>query len=509
MDYVIGCDIGSQGVKVTLVDVEGCMVGEAISGYAIDYPKPTWAEQSAEIWIRAIEQAIEELLALTRVDKDNIRAIGLDAQVDGVVPIDKTGSPLYPAIIWMDRRAIVQIENAKKVCDPESVFNITGLNFDAYHVAPKIRWFAENHPELNERTKYFLLPGSFVALYLTGEIGVDYSNASSTLLMDVRTRQWDPQLCECFGVPLDSLSPIYPANIVLGKLRSEVADKLGLSRQTQVILGCGDEHAASLGAGVVESGLVCDIAGTAEPVCAATSQPIFDSIGLVETHCHADPDLWLIENPGFVSGGNIRWFRDHFTIDQVEMAKEMGVDIYELLNTSAERIPAGSEGLIFLPCLMGAVTPTWNAHARGTFMGFTLTHKRDHFVRAIMEGSAYALRDITDRMVEIDLPLREVRAVGGGARSSLWRQIKADVTGLPVTVLQTVETTSLGAAILALHGAGLVSSLNEGVDLIVKPMETRYPDPQTQSIYEDYYQLYRQVYFNLLPVFETAAEISQ
>ncbi len=508
MNYVIGCDIGSQSLKVILISAEGKACGEASANYAIDYPQPAWAEQSATAWIDALAQAVHSLIARTGVTPHQIFALGLDAQVDGVVAIDRRGRPLHPAMIWMDRRAVAQCEIAGRQISREAAFKITGLNLDPSHVAPKIRWLADQHPRLFGRTAHFLLPGSYVAFVLTGELGVDYSNASSTLLMDVRTRSWSQQMCDVFEIPMRLLPPIYPATHIIGALRTEMAEHLGLAAATKVILGSGDEHAACLGAGVTRPGLVCDIAGTAEPVCASSQIPLFDDSGLVETHSHADPDLWLLENPGFASGANYRWFRDQFSAQEVMRAAQEGVDAYALLNAAAETVPAGSDGLIMLPCLMGAMAPTWNALARGTFMGFTLAHRREHFCRAILEASAYALRDITDQMLRMGLPLQEIRAVGGGARSALWRQIKADVTGLPVSITDTVETTALGAGILALAGSGLIGSLAEAVNLATHVIETREPHSKTRAKYEEYYQLYRATYFSLLPVFEQAANIA-
>jgi xylulokinase len=508
MDYVIGCDIGSQSLKAVLISAEGKTCGEASASYPIEYPQPTWAEQSATVWIDALVQAVRTLMAGTNTSPQQVLAMGLDAQVDGVVAIDKQGKPLYPAIIWMDRRAVSQCEVAGRQISQEAVFRITGLNLDPSHVAPKIKWLADNHPRLFGQTAHFLLPGSYVAFELTGELGVDYSNASSTLLMDVRTRTWSQEMCDVFDIPMRMLSPIYPATHVIGTLKPNIAKQLGLLARTKVILGSGDEHAACLGAGVIRPGLVCDIAGTAEPVCASSQTALFDESGLVETHCHADPDLWLLENPGFASGANYRWFRDQFSAQEMMQAAQEGVDAYTLLNAAAETIPAGSDGLIMLPCLMGAMAPTWNALARGTFMGFTLAHRREHFCRAILEASAYALRDITDQMLRMGLPLEEIRAVGGGARSPLWRQIKADVTGLPVSITETVETTALGAGILTLTGAGLFNSLTEAVGLTTHVVETREPQPKTSALYDEYYQIYRATYFSLLPVFEQAAKIN-
>lgn len=507
MKYVVGCDIGSQSLKVLLISEYGQTCGETSMSYPIEYPQPAWAEQSAQAWMVALANAMRFLLAKTGVSSQDVIALGLDAQVDGVVAVDERGNPLHPAMIWMDRRAVSQCEVAGRRISQEAVFKITGLNLDASHVAPKIRWLADNEPRIFGQTAYFLLPGSYVAFALTGELGVDYSNASSSLLMDVRTRSWSQEMCDVFEIPMRMLPPIYPATQVIGTLKPDIAERLGLLATTKVILGSGDEHAACLGAGVTRPGLVCDIAGTAEPVCASSAAALFDESGLVETHCHADPDLWLLENPGFVSGANYRWFRDQFSVQEMTRAAQDGIDAYTLLNAAAETVPAGSDGLIMLPCMMGAMAPTWNALARGTFMGFTLAHRREHFCRAILEGSAYAVRDITDQMLRMGLPLEEIRVVGGGARSALWRQIKADVTGLPISITNTVETTALGAGILALAGSGLVNSLQDAVAITTHVVETRQPDEKNRALYEEYYQLYRATYFSLLPVFEQAAKI--
>ncbi len=495
MDYVIGCDVGSQGTKVILVSLGGEVLCEVSEGYAIDYPHPLWAEQPVERWVNAFGVAIRQLLAESGVKAQDIRGLSLATQVDGVIPIDAEGRALHPAIIWMDRRAGAQCESARRSVGIEQVFQWTGLNLDAYHVAPKIRWLAEHHPDVYERARYFLLPGSYMAYYLTGEIAVDYSNASSTLLLDVHTRTWSTVMGNAFDIDMTRMAPLGAAAQPLGPIRQEIAEQLGLSSKTLVMIGCGDEHAACLGAGITQPGLVADIAGTAEPVCAASQEIAFDPTHLVETHCHADPDLWLLENPGFVSGGNYRWLREQFANGQT----------YAMLDTEAAAVPPGAEGLTFLPSLMGAMAPTWNEAARGTFAGFTLAHTRGHFVRALLEGSAYAVRDITTQMQASGLDLRELRVVGGGAKSRLWNQMKADVSGLPVSVPEVTETTALGAALLALVGTGAYVSLSEASDDIVHIRERIDPDVSVQPAYQEAYARYRQTYFALLPVFEETA----
>jgi xylulokinase len=285
------------------------------------------------------------------------------------------------------------------------------------------------------------------------------------------------------------------------------ADATGLSPDTIVVVGCGDEMAATLGAGVHTEGEVCDVAGTAEPVCAACGQPSEDPTMLVECHPHADPGGWLLENPGFVSGGGLRWWRDQFGIPE-KQAEACGTgDAYNLLTEAAARIPPGAEGLVFLPCLQGAMAPEWNGAARGVFYGLSLAHTRAHLLRALLEGSAFALRDILEAMRGAGLGVQRITIVGGGAKGPLWRQIKADVTGLPVRVPTNVETTAAGAAILATVGSGERPGIGQAVQSFVtfEPDEHQ-PDPECRDAYEDAYQLYRDVYFALKPVFARSQE---
>lgn len=496
MDAVIGCDVGSQGTKALLLSSEGRLLGEAYEPYGIDHPRPLWAEQPVERWINALAAAIPRLLAQTRFPPDQVRALSLATQVDGLVPIDARGQPLRPAMIWMDRRAAPQCEPPAKYLGAREVFRKTGLNLDASHVAPKIRWLADEQPRIFEEAAHFLLPGSYLAFYLTGELAVDYSNASSTLLMDVRTREWSPEMAGAFEVDLTRMAPLGAAAAPLGTLRESVAEQLGLGEHVTVMIGCGDEHAACLGAGLTRTGLAVDIAGTAEPVCAASTELLFDETGLIETHCHADPDQWLLENPGFVSGGNYRWLREQFA----------PAETYASLDAEAASVSPGAEGLTFLPSLMGAMAPTWNEAARGTYAGFTLAHTRGHFVRALLEGSAYAVRDITDQMQAVGVALHELRVVGGGARSPLWNQIKADVSGLQVSVPEITETTALGAAFLGLVGIGAYGSLSETATDLVRVRERIDPNPAAASAYVEAYARYRKTYFALLPVFEESAK---
>jgi xylulokinase len=345
-------------------------------------------------------------------------------------------------------------------------------------------------------------PGSYVLRAVTGVLAVDYSNASSLALLDPRTRAWSDRLLDITGIGADLLPELRPATEAVGTITPDFAEATGLDPSTIVAVGCGDEMAATLGAGVFEPGEVCDVVGTAEPVCAASESPREDPTMLVECHPHADPDAWLLENPGFVSGGNLRWWRDQFAPLEVRSEREGRGDAYDLLSQEARDIPPGAGGVVFLPCMQGAMAPEWNGAARGVFYGLTLAHTRAHMTRAILEGSAFALRDILEAMVAAGLDVRRLTIVGGGAKGPLWRQIKADVTGYPIRVPTSVETTATGAAILAAVASGIHGSVAEATTTFVsyEPEEHR-PDTAARERYDEAYDLYRAVYAALRPVF--------
>ncbi len=415
--------------------------------------------------------------------------IGLATQVDGVVAVDEETRPLRPAIIWMDRRATRQADAVECRIAPADVRRITGLNLDAYHCAAKIAWIVEMEPDVAKDATAYLLPGSYLVARLTGERVVDHGNASSTMLYDVTTRAWSPRLLDIAGLEAGALGRIADAADVAGVLTERAARDLGLTTACRVVVGTGDEHGAALGAGVVRPGIVCDITGTAEPVGVAALEPVIDPTGLVETHGHADPRVWFIENPGFVSGGSVRWYLDLVGGDEAR------------LDAEAASVPAGCAGLTFLPALAGSTTPRWDEHARGAFAGLSLGHGRAHLGRAVLEGCTFAMRDLVERIAELGLDSDEIRVVGGGARSETWLQMKADATGRVVRVLGVREATAVGAGYLAGTAAGIFASLDDAIDrLTVLHPRSYVPSAATRAAYDDAYGSYRRVYDALQPL---------
>lgn len=486
--YAIGCDVGSQSLKGALIGPDGSTYGTAAATYRVDYPRDVWAEQDPRLWQAALATVVGRLLSEAGVGATDIGAIGFASQVDGVVPVDADGAPLRPAIIWMDRRATDQANELRRRLDPDTVRSITGLNLDAYHGGPKIAWIRQHEPAVAEAAAAYLLPGAFLVAWLVGERVVDHANASSTMLYDVTARAWSTSMLDAFELDPAQLGRIAAAGDVAGTLTPAAAGVLGLTTSCRVVVGTGDEHGAALGAGAIRPGVVCDITGTAEPVGVAALAPVIDPSGLVETHGHADPRAWFIENPGFVSGGSVRWFLDVVGGDEARMSME------------AARVPPGSASLTFLPALAGATTPRWDEQARGAFTGLTLGHGRGHLGRAVLEGCTFGLRDIVERLDELGLVSGEIRVVGGGARNATWLQMKADVTGRTVRVLDAPEATALGAGYLAGIAAGIFADLDDAVArcTVLDPIAYR-PDPSVCASYDDAYGRYRRVFDALDP----------
>jgi xylulokinase len=500
--YVIGCDVGSQGTNCALYSADGTLVASSYQTYDLSFPFPGAAEQDPDLWPAAVASGVREVLDQVPEGPSAVKGLSFGSQLDGMVVCDKGAHPLRPAMIWMDRRAEKQAATISQRISREDFYRAVGANLDSSHAVFKALWVRDEEPEVWAEANFLMSPGTYVLREVAAAVAVDYSNASSMALLDPRSRAWSPEALSAVDIPESMLPEVMSATEPISTIRETFAEATGLSPDTIVAVGCGDEMAATLGAGVFEPGEVCDVVGTAEPVCAASSEPREDPTMLVECHPHADPDAWLLENPGFVSGGNLRWWRDQFApIERGAEAEGLG-DAYDLLSKEAERIPPGAEGLVFLPCMQGAMAPEWNGAARGVFYGLTLAHSRAHMTRAILEGSAFALRDILEAMVAAGLEVNRLTIVGGGAKGPLWRQIKADVTGLPVRVPTSVETTATGAAILAAVATRLHASVADAVSAFVayRPDEHE-PDPERREVYHEAYRRYRSTYAALKPVF--------
>ena len=485
-DLVVGVDVGSQGACLSAFTADGERAATSYQPYAVSYPRPGWAEQDPAAWIDALRAGFADLeLELRRV-----AAISFASQLDGLVAVDGTGEATGPAIIWMDRRADGLCDDVQM--SKEEWYRRSGCNLDGSHVAAKIAWRMRNGGE--EAARY-LLPGSFLVRVAAGADVVDAANASSTMALDPRALDWDHELLAAFGIDPARLPRVVSSDAVVGEVTPQFAELTGLTAGTLVVAGCGDEMGATLGAGVVEPGVVCDVLGTAEPVCAVTAEPLFDETRVAECHPHAAPGRWLLENPGWASGASYRWFRD-----------ELGGSDYEELNALAATVAPGSDGVVFVPWMGGAMAPAWDADARGGWYGLTPAHHRAHLCRSLLEGSAYALRDVIEAIRAAGLETERIVCVAGGSRSPFVRQLRADVTGIPVGWSEDVETTARGAAMLAAVGAGFHPDVTSAAAVMARPADDVHePDEEARAQLDDGYRRYRLLHDSLAPAFAELA----
>jgi xylulokinase len=495
--------VGSQGTCAQALERDGTLVATSYAPHELSYPRAGWAEQDPAEWTAALVRTLAEVRQATAGRE--IVALSFGSQLDGVVAADHDATPLRPALIWCDRRAGEECDDVASRVDPERLRELTGCNLDPGHIAAKIAWLARHEPELHREAAVFAPPGSWVAWRASGTLAVDPSNASSTGMLDPRRRAWASEACDAFEVDPATLPEVARADTVLGPIQAWLRDATGLASETLVVLGAGDEMAATLGAGVVAAGVVCDVMGTAEPVCAVVGEPAHDPTGLVELHPHADPDTWLLENPGWLSGGAYRWFRDELGGPETARAAATGADVYELLDALAEGAPPGSEGVSWVPALAGAMAPEWNARARAGWFGMTASHGRAHLARALLEGNALALRDVIEAIAGAGHAPSEIVCVGGGAKGRLLCELRAHITGLPVSVPEDVETTARGAAMIAAAGAGMHPSVAAAGAAMACPRgEPVQPDPELLGLYDELHRRHRRLYAALRPLFNGA-----
>lgn len=482
MSYAIGCDVGSQSLKAVVLSADGEILATAGSPYQMIHKHSGWADQEPEGYVRALGVAVHEAIAAAGINPADVSVLGLASQVDGVVPIDRNQKALRDAIIWLDRRAVDEAEQLRRTVGVAETFARTGLNIDASHTGPKIMWLRTHEPEVFARAVSMPSVGGYLLAWMTGEVAQDHANASSTLFYDVSARAYSEEMLAAAGIDPALMPRIRNSTEVVGTLLPRAAQVLGLTTECQVVVGTGDEHGACVGAGGVTRDVVVDIAGTAEPVCVGSDRPLIDESGLVETHAHAVPDYYLIENPGFVSGGNTLWLAETLGCSQAK--------VFELAGTSEP----GARGVRFIPALSGAMAPRWNDLMRGGFYGLGMNHGPQDLARAVVEGNAFAFTDIVRRLQEMGLGGR-IRIVGGGRRSEFSLVTKATLAGCAVDRVTTEETTAVGGAMLAAVGAGIFGSVAECVDAVVTvaPDPTE-PDPSLADCLEQAYGEYRTLY---------------
>ncbi len=435
MTYLLGIDVSTTGVKALLVAADGQVVGSANTEQPLYTPYPLWSEQDPADWWNGAIRSVRQVLADTGVDGSQVAAVGLTGQMHGLTLLDQSGQVLRPAILWNDGRTAAQCDEMRARLGKERLVAITGNDALTGFTAPKILWVREHEPEVYARVAHILLPKDYVRYRLTGGFAVDCADGAGMILMDIKQRAWSGEVLEALQIPAEWLPQVFEGPQVTGTITAEAAQLTGLKAGTPVVGGGGDQAAGAVGAGAVQPGVVSLALGTSGVVFASTSAPLIEPQGRLHAFCHAVPGRWHLMGVMLSAAGSLRWYRDTF---------HPGLD-YDSLLAPAAAIPAGCEGLLFLPYLTGERTPYPDPLARGAFVGLTIRHNEGHMVRAVLEGVAFGLRDSFELMKQAgQKEIRQVRVSGGGARSLLWRQILANVFGAELVTVNTTEGAAYG-----------------------------------------------------------------
>ena len=505
--YVIGIDIGTSACKTLLINERGRVVARALEENPLSIPQPGWSEQNPEDWWQAVKITIQRVLRGFEEVSD-IKAIGLSGQMHGLVALDKDSRVLRPCILWNDQRTGRQCQEIhEKAGGVDGLLKLTNNRMLPGYTGGKILWVQQNEPHLYERMAMILNPKDYVRFRLTGEYATEVSDASGTGLFDVRKRKWSDRLLELLDIPRNWLPSCHESPEVSGRVTQSAAEELGLPAGLPVAGGGGDAVVQTTGTGVVDPGILGTTIGTAGIVAMALNRCYDNPEGKLQVFCNTMPNKWHTMGVTLAAGGSLRWFRDALGGAEKEVSQWTGEDVYKILDREASKAEPGSEGLLFLPYLIGERCPHADPQARGAFVGLTLRHNRCHILRSVFEGVIFSLRDVAELIKEMGVPITQIRTSGGGPLSALWRQIHADVFGNEVvTVSGSAEGGAYGAALVAGAGVGMWPSVEEAVRFLTIETKDR-PIPEHTDTYDRLFLVYRNLYSALKESFDRVSEI--
>lgn len=492
--YFIGVDVSTTASKALVVDEQGNVV--AVKGYPHDLstPRPLWSEQDPENWWRAASSALRDVLQ--QVPAEQVAAVGLTGQMHGLTSLDKDGHPVRPAILWNDQRSIAQCAAITARIGEKRLYQLIGSILLPGFTAPKILWVKENEPDVYAQIAHVLLPKDYVRYRLSGAFVADVADGSGFGLMDLSKRDWSDELLEAYGIPRAWLPTLCESQDVSAYVSEEAAAVTGLKAGTPIVGGAGDQPAAGVGNGIVEFGGCSLTIGTSGVAYAINTRYAPEPEGRLHTFCGPIPGTWFHMGVMLSAAGGLRWLHDEFAANMS----------YDEINRHAESVPRGSLGLLFAPYLTGERNPHPDPLARGAFVGLTLRHGLPHFIRAVMEGVAFGMRDQLELLRTLGVDPAEAVISGGAANSPVWRQLTTDIMGIPLYTVNTNEGAAFGAAILAAVGAGAYPSVPAACAQMVRKVDSQSPNPAGKADYERLYPTFRGLYPSLKGTFAALAQ---
>jgi xylulokinase len=501
MTILLGIDIGTTALKCAAFDVKGKILALSTQEYPLLTPKVNYVEVPVETYWTALKNGLDDLKKNCDLSGSEI-ALSFSAQGETLICVDKDGVPLRNAIVWQDTRADEEAQSFKKQFGDETCFKVTGqVSFEPCWPASKILWLKNHEPQVFAKTAKFLLVEDFFIGRMTGSYVTEGSLVCSTTYWNIVTKKYWKEMLDFIGIREDQLPPVKESGVFINEMLGPVKSELGFSGKVSVSTGALDQAAGALGAGNVKQGMFSEAIGAAVAFCVPVKQPTFDPNRKMPLHYFAIPDMYMIHT--FTNGGmTMRWFRDKFCDPEMAVEKNGGGDAYYLLDQAVKNIAPGSDGLVMLPHLSGSNAPDVNSKAKGVWFGFTLAHTKAHFARAIMESLGYIMCRNIDALGNMGIKVSEARSIGGGARSAVWSQIQADVTGIRIVTMDAKEAPCLGAAILAGKGVGIFRDVEEAVSSMALTKDSFDPNPDKSLIYKEGYEMYKKLFSDLAGCFE-------
>ncbi len=481
--YYLGIDLGTSSVKVLVINQDNKIIGDASREYPVSYPKEKWAEQDPTDWWTETKNAIKDVVKKYDIPKDGIKSMSFSGQMHGLVALDENNDVLTPAILWCDNRTEEECEDITNHFGQDKLSEYTGNKALTGFTAPKILWVKKNLPEVFQQIRHIMLPKDYVSFKLTGNYSTDVSDASGMLLLDVKNRTWSKEMLDYLEIEESMLPKLYESYQVCGNVAPSVLEELGLEGEIVVAAGAGDQAAGAVGTGTVVEGIVSVTLGTSGVVFAAHEEYAHDQENRLHAFCHANGKYHSM-GVMLSAASCLKWW-----VDTVQK----GMNFEDLLE-EATTIESEDKNLVFLPYLMGERTPYADPDAKGAFVGMTMLTNRGHMTKAVLEGVSYGLKDSMEILKDIDVPIKEVRVIGGGAKSPLWKQILADMFAVEIQEINTNQGGALGAAILGAVAAGHFKDVAQGCQAMIKVTNTVKPNPEKKAYYDEKYQRFTKLY---------------
>lgn len=502
---ILSVDLGTTSIKTAIIEENGNILGKSIKEYTLLTPSALEVELSVDTYWEAFKIALKELLVKTKVNVKNVKALGISVQGETLILVDEKGIPINNAIIWLDNRAQEEAKILSSEFSDQLAYKITGqVKIVPTWPATKILWLKRNKNEIFEKAYKFLLLEDYFIFKLTGKYVAESSLLSSTLYWNIKTKKWWGEMLDYLEVSEEKLPEIRESGEIVDYILPEVAKELGVDKNMIITTGALDQAAGAIGVGNVKPGIFSENTGAALAICATVNSPFLDPQNKMPCHYHGIPDLYMAHT--FTSGGMVlKWFRDKFCQAEIELSNLLEKDSYKLLDEEVKNIPPGCNGLVMLPHLEGAMAPEANSKAKGVFFGFTLHHSKPHFIRSTMEAITCIVRRNIDVLENLGMKFEEVICSGGGAKSPIWNQMKADILNKKtITTTNDQDAACLGAAIIAGKAIGLYKNVKDASEKVIKIKNEYLPNPENRKVYDNLYRKYTKLYESLVELFEVS-----